>query len=73
MTQFQKSIQLESCLMICLCVCVMGRILEIKGLVADFNFLPVSVLVSDCESHCKVSKGKMKITMKKYCKKDYGK
>ncbi|TMS15600.1 Netrin-1 [Larimichthys crocea] len=26
---------------------------------------------SDCESHCKASKGKMKITMKKYCKKDY--
>nr|XP_061829845.1 netrin-1-like [Nerophis lumbriciformis] len=26
---------------------------------------------SDCESHCKGSKGKMKITMKKYCKKDY--
>ncbi|CAB1433435.1 unnamed protein product [Pleuronectes platessa] len=25
----------------------------------------------DCESHCKASKGKMKITMKKYCKKDY--
>lgn len=26
----------------------------------------------DCETHCKASKGKMKITMKKYCKKDYG-
>uniref|UniRef100_H3CXW9 Netrin-1 n=1 Tax=Tetraodon nigroviridis TaxID=99883 RepID=H3CXW9_TETNG len=25
----------------------------------------------DCDSHCKASKGKMKITMKKYCKKDY--
>ncbi|TNN59087.1 Netrin-1 [Liparis tanakae] len=28
--------------------------------------------VPDCETHCKASKGKMKITMKKYCKKDYG-
>ncbi|XP_071058659.1 netrin-1-like [Pseudochaenichthys georgianus] len=26
---------------------------------------------SDCDSHCKASKGKLKITMKKYCKKDY--
>lgn len=27
---------------------------------------------TDCESHCKASKGKMKVTMKKYCKKDFG-
>ncbi|XP_047212840.1 netrin-1-like isoform X2 [Girardinichthys multiradiatus] len=26
---------------------------------------------SDCDSYCKASKGKMKITMKKYCKKDF--
>ncbi|XP_016430383.1 netrin-1-like isoform X2 [Sinocyclocheilus rhinocerous] len=26
---------------------------------------------SDCESYCKASKGKLKINMKKYCKKDY--
>ncbi|KAB5553980.1 hypothetical protein PHYPO_G00044840 [Pangasianodon hypophthalmus] len=26
---------------------------------------------SDCESHCKASKGKLKVTMKKYCKKDF--
>lgn len=36
-------------------------------------FCPFYVLSIDCESHCKTSKGKMKITMKKYCKKDYGK
>lgn len=27
----------------------------------------------DCDSYCKASKGKLKINMKKYCKKDYGK
>lgn len=27
---------------------------------------------TDCESHCKATKGKMKVTMKKYCKKDFG-
>ncbi|XP_066498141.1 netrin-1b [Hoplias malabaricus] len=26
---------------------------------------------TDCDSHCKASKGKMKVTMKKYCKKDF--
>ncbi|XP_034044101.1 netrin-1a isoform X2 [Thalassophryne amazonica] len=26
---------------------------------------------SDCDSYCKASKGKLKINMKKYCKKDY--
>nr|XP_012630574.1 netrin-1 [Microcebus murinus] len=26
----------------------------------------------DCDSYCKASKGKLKINMKKYCKKDYG-
>ncbi|XP_019341267.1 PREDICTED: netrin-1 isoform X2 [Gavialis gangeticus] len=26
---------------------------------------------ADCESYCKASKGKLKINMKKYCKKDY--
>ncbi|KTG25855.1 hypothetical protein cypCar_00010549 [Cyprinus carpio] len=26
---------------------------------------------TDCDSHCKTPKGKMKVTMKKYCKKDY--
>lgn len=31
-----------------------------------------SALPPDCDSHCKASKGKMKITMKKYCKKDFG-
>lgn len=28
--------------------------------------------IVDCESYCKASKGKLKINMKKYCKKDYG-
>lgn len=27
---------------------------------------------ADCDSYCKASKGKLKINMKKYCKKDYG-
>lgn len=27
---------------------------------------------TDCDSYCKASKGKLKINMKKYCKKDYG-
>uniref|UniRef100_A0A8C4NM14 NTR domain-containing protein n=1 Tax=Eptatretus burgeri TaxID=7764 RepID=A0A8C4NM14_EPTBU len=31
----------------------------------------VSVVVTACRSYCKVSKGKVKINMKKYCKKDY--
>ncbi|XP_016103711.1 netrin-1-like [Sinocyclocheilus grahami] len=26
---------------------------------------------TDCDSHCKTPKGKMKVTMKKYCKKDF--
>ncbi|KAL7850640.1 hypothetical protein SRHO_G00199890 [Serrasalmus rhombeus] len=26
---------------------------------------------TDCDSHCKASKGKLKVTMKKYCKKDF--
>lgn len=40
-----------------------------------FNWLSVMlVLVSaDCESYCKPVKGNLKINMKKYCKKDYGK
>jgi len=34
----------------------------------------LSVLVSpDCESYCKPVKGNLKINMKKYCKKDFGK
>lgn len=34
----------------------------------------VSALVfADCESYCKPVKGNLKINMKKYCKKDYGK
>lgn len=36
----------------------------------SLTFFPFYLL--DCESHCKASKGKMKITMKKYCKKDFG-
>lgn len=28
---------------------------------------------ADCDSYCKASKGKLKINMKKYCNKDYGK
>lgn len=45
--------------------------LGIKFLISFF--FPFYLLSIDCESHCKTSKGKMKITMKKYCKKDYGK
>lgn len=33
-------------------------------------FVPV---FADCESYCKPVKGNLKINMKKYCKKDYGK
>lgn len=32
---------------------------------------PISSL-TDCDSYCKASKGRLKINMKKYCKKDYG-
>lgn len=32
-----------------------------------------SIMSADCDSYCKASKGKLKINMKKYCKKDYGK
>lgn len=35
-------------------------------------FLPSPSLRADCDSYCKASKGKLKINMKKYCKKDYG-
>lgn len=28
---------------------------------------------ADCDSYCKASKGKLKMNMKKYCRKDYGK
>uniref|UniRef100_A0A3B5QAM2 Netrin-1 n=1 Tax=Xiphophorus maculatus TaxID=8083 RepID=A0A3B5QAM2_XIPMA len=31
----------------------------------------ITVEPSDCDSYCKASKGKLKINMKKYCKKDY--
>lgn len=31
------------------------------------------LFLTDCDSYCKASKGKLKINMKKYCKKDYGK
>lgn len=34
--------------------------------------LPSPSLGADCDSYCKASKGKLKINMKKYCKKDYG-
>lgn len=27
---------------------------------------------ADCDSYCKASKGKLKMNMKKYCRKDYG-
>lgn len=33
----------------------------------------VNVVFADCESYCKPVKGNLKINMKKYCKKDYGK
>lgn len=50
-----------------------GHLLFYRSLLSNFLFLSVSPLSSpDCDSHCKASKGKMKITMKKYCKKDYG-
>ena len=31
------------------------------------------LVFADCESYCKPVKGNLKINMKKYCKKDYGK
>lgn len=33
----------------------------------------VVLVFADCESYCKPVKGNLKINMKKYCKKDYGK
>lgn len=33
---------------------------------------PPPLSPADCDSYCKASKGKLKINMKKYCKKDYG-
>lgn len=33
----------------------------------------VLLVSADCESYCKPVKGNLKINMKKYCKKDYGK
>lgn len=33
----------------------------------------VVLIFADCESYCKPVKGNLKINMKKYCKKDYGK
>lgn len=41
-------------------------------LLLPLSFFFFFFFTTDCESHCKASKGKMKITMKKYCKKDYG-
>ncbi|KAG8507153.1 Netrin-1 [Galemys pyrenaicus] len=35
------------------------------------RFCLCSPLPADCDSYCKASKGKLKINMKKYCKKDY--
>lgn len=34
--------------------------------------IKIILLPADCDSYCKASKGKLKINMKKYCKKDYG-
>ena len=33
----------------------------------------MALVPTDCESYCKPVKGNLKINMKKYCKKDYGK
>lgn len=44
------------------------------GLVSTslIGFCLCSPSPADCDSYCKASKGKLKINMKKYCKKDYG-
>lgn len=45
-------------------------------LTEDFTCVSLVICLlssSDCDSHCKSPKGKMKVTMKKYCKKDFGK
>lgn len=36
------------------------------------RFCLCSAFPADCDSYCKASKGKLKINMKRYCKKDYG-
>lgn len=58
---------------------ILKHVLKRIEFIADLNltlnldsFVSFHLFSPDCESHCKASKGKMKITMKKYCKKDYG-
>lgn len=44
------------------------------GVTACISGVNLVVLIfADCESYCKPVKGNLKINMKKYCKKDYGK
>lgn len=45
-----------------------------SGVTACISGVNLVVLIfADCESYCKPVKGNLKINMKKYCKKDYGK
>lgn len=53
-----------------------GLFWDFIGLFVAYSYATfVSLLLScsDCDTYCKASKGKLKINMKKYCKKDYGK
>lgn len=56
---------MKSLLTIFLIICNWSAACDVK-----WKF-PLSSL-TDCDSYCKASKGRLKINMKKYCKKDYG-
>lgn len=60
-----------SSVQVSLCVCNLSasrRSVDLQPALQDW--MPV---FADCESYCKPVKGNLKINMKKYCKKDYGK
>lgn len=55
----------------CFVFCSLQQSLKTNSFLHNPCFIPLSP--SDCDTYCKASKGKLKINMKKYCKKDYGK
>lgn len=60
-----------SSVQVSLCVCNLSASRRSVDLQPDLrDWMPV---FADCESYCKPVKGNLKINMKKYCKKDYGK
>ncbi|MEJ1273111.1 hypothetical protein NN561_003971 [Cricetulus griseus] len=54
--------------------CIMGLIscsVELASSPVAMPFLILRIHYLDCDSYCKASKGKLKMNMKKYCRKDY--